>query len=280
MTYRQLLARGKERLEQAGIADAVVDSWELLEHVSGLDRNAYYMHMEDRVAEEQCSAYDRCIEKRASHIPLQQLTGKAYFMGLTFSVNEHVLIPRFDTENLVEQVIHVTKPGMRILDMCTGSGCILLSVLHECPETAGTGVDISEEALQIAQRNAENLGISAEFVKSDLFHNITEEYDIIISNPPYIPTAVIRGLDEEVKDHEPVLALDGREDGLHFYRRIIKEGWGHLHYGGWLCFEIGYDQGQAVSRLMEEAGYAHIQVKKDLAGLDRIVIGGKPCLTD
>ncbi|MDD3338615.1 MAG: peptide chain release factor N(5)-glutamine methyltransferase [Lachnospiraceae bacterium] len=280
MTYRQLLARGKACLEQAGITDAAVDSWELLEHVSGLDRNAYYMHMEDGVAEDQCSAYDRCIEKRASHIPLQQLTGKAYFMGLTFSVNEHVLIPRFDTENLVEQVIRVTKPGMHILDMCTGSGCILLSVLHECPETTGTGVDISKEALQIAQRNAENLGISAEFVKSDLFHNITEEYDIIISNPPYIPTAIIHGLDEEVKDHEPMLALDGREDGLHFYRRIIKEGWEHLHHGGWLCFEIGYDQGQAVSSLMEEAGYINIQVKKDLAGLDRIVIGGKPCLTD
>lgn len=278
MNLSGVLTCGKERLAGAGIADAAVDAWELMEYVWDMDKNYYYMHMDQPADEEKTEQYMGLIAKRASHIPLQHLTGYAHFMGLKLSVNEHVLIPRFDTEVLVEQVLKIMKGHERVLDMCTGSGCILLSILHERPNASGEGADISEKALAVARKNAGDLRIPAKFTESDLFAHISEKYDIIVSNPPYISTEVIALLDEEVKHHEPLTALDGLKDGLHFYRRIIAEASEYLEEGGHLCFEIGFDQGEAVSEMMRQQGYTEVRVIRDLCGLDRVVIGGKPCL--
>ena len=202
-------------------------------------------------------------------------------MGYPFYVNEHVLIPRQDTEVLVEEALKLIKPGIEILDMCTGSGCILLSILkmgkerYHLQNLTGTGVDVSSEALKVAGQNLKRLGVEAIFLQSDLFAEIGSEkrYDMIVSNPPYIRTAVIEELQEEVRLHDPYIALDGKEDGLFFYRKIIAESRNHLKYGGSLLFEIGYDQGEAVSQMMKTNGYQDIFIKKDLAGLDRVVAG-------
>ena len=195
-------------------------------------------------------------------------------MGLDFVVNENVLIPRQDTETLVEEVMKQLHDGFRILDLCTGSGCILLSLLHYSNGCTGVGADISEAALAVARENAGRLGeTSAVFVRGDLFENITGQFEIIVSNPPYIRTGTIETLMDEVRLYEPRLALDGHEDGLYFYRRIISEGKRHLCGGGMLFLEIGYDQREDVMRLMEEAGYRDVAAARDLAGLDRVVYG-------
>ncbi len=280
MNLSSALIYGRKTLEEVNIVDAQVDAWELLEFTCGCDRTYYYLHMDEELSPEQEQLYRERIEKRASHVPVQHITGKAYFMGLEFFVNEHVLIPRFDTEVLVEEVLKRTKEGACILDMCTGSGCILLSVLYEKKDCIGVGADISERALAVAQKNADSLGISASFVHTDLFEHIAGKYDIIVSNPPYIRTDVIDTLEVEVKEHEPVLALDGMADGLYFYRKIVAQAPEFLRENGYLCFEIGYDQGEAVSVLMKDGGFEQVTVIKDLSGLDRVVIGGKPCLTN
>ena len=194
-------------------------------------------------------------------------------MGYLFYVDEHVLIPRQDTETLVEEALKVLKPGMEVLDLCTGSGCILISLMKMCEGLYGTGSDISEEALEVARKNACRLEVNATFIRSSLFEHISGRYDLIVSNPPYIRTSVIQELQEEVRLHDPFIALDGKEDGLYFYREIIKAGGGYLKPGGYLMFEIGYDQGTEVASLMEKHGYRNIMVKKDLAGLDRVVSG-------
>lgn len=277
MNLSSMLRYGKDMLEAASIADAPVDAMELLQYACGIDRNYYYMHMDEEVSADTQVKYEDFLKKRASHIPLQQITGYAYFMGLKFRVNEHVLIPRFDTEILVEETlkcIDKTKKT-KVLDMCTGSGCIILSIADACPEIEGTGVDISPEALLVAKENARELSLPVTFVHSDLFTHIDEKYDIIVSNPPYIPTEVIETLETEVKEHEPMLALDGQDDGLHFYRKITEQALEYLENGGSLCFEIGYDQGDAVSELMKKFGYTYVKTVKDLCGLDRVVTGKK-----
>jgi len=275
MTLKEAYNYGQEQLKIAEIDEAMLDAWYLLEHITGVSRAMYFMDMDKCISEEQLQKYQESISKRARHIPLQHITGVQEFMGLEFCVNEHVLVPRQDTEVLVESVLNVLEDEMKVLDMCTGSGCILLSLLKLTKSTdiSGVGVDISEEALRVANRNAEKLGIDVELLQGDLFSNINEKYDVIVSNPPYIRTAVIEELAEEVKFHDPFLALDGKEDGLYFYRRIIKESPNYLKENGKLYFEIGHDQGEAVSRLMKEAGFAEVTVKKDLAGLDRVVFG-------
>ena len=199
-------------------------------------------------------------------------------MGLTFAVNEHVLIPRQDTEILVEDVLKELHDGMRELDLCTGSGCILLSLLHYSNACEGLGVDLSADALEVAEQNAETLldAVNADrvhFLQSDLFDKVEGKFEIIVSNPPYIASAEVEKLMPVVRDHEPRMALDGTEDGLHFYRRIIEEAGKHLVSSGMLFFEIGYDQGQAVSELMRTEGYREVQVVQDYAGLDRVVFG-------
>lgn len=278
MTYRECYEQGCRTLQAAGIEEAALDARLLLEAVCGTDRNDLLVHGEQPVAPEAEEKYLNWIRQRAEHIPLQQLTGEQGFMGLTFNVNEHVLIPRQDTEILVEEVLKELHDGMRVLDMCTGSGCILLSLLHYSNDCEGLGVDLSAEALEVAGRNVLKVltpekAEHAHFLQSDLFEKVEGKFEIIVSNPPYIASAEVEKLMPEVRDHEPRMALDGTEDGLHFYRRIIKEAGKHLVSSGMLFFEIGYDQGQAVSELMRTEGYCEVQVVQDYAGLDRVVLG-------
>ena len=303
MTYGELYRRGRDALEGAGVPEAELDARLLLEGVCGTDRNDLLAHGDrERSAGEQ-EEYERLIAGRKGRIPLQHLTGVQAFMGLEFAVDGHVLVPRQDTEVLVEEALRNLHDGMRILDMCTGSGCILISLLHYSNDCRGVGADISGEALAVARGNAERLlGASAcawmrdgtevldgcgaddppcaedrqgriSFIESDLFHGIEGRFDIIVSNPPYIRSGEIPGLMPEVREHEPVLALDGGEDGLDFYRRILEGCRAHLCGGGMLFLEIGYDQGEAVSGLLEEAGFLEVAVVKDYAGLDRVVWG-------
>lgn len=276
MTYRQLYEYGVEKLEEAGIEEAKLDARLLLEYICHTDRNTLLVHGDSERNEMEEQFYRMCIDKRATRIPLQHITGEQEFMGLTFRVNQHTLIPRQDTEILVEEGMRHMFDGMRILDMCTGSGCILLSLLKYSNECEGTGVDISEEALKVARENAQRLGLKADFMQGDLFENVPEKrFDMIISNPPYIETAVIKTLMPEVREHEPMQALDGMEDGLFFYRKIVEKAGGFLEKGGWLLFEIGYNQGEAVSNLMTAQGFQNVEVVKDYAGLDRVVLGQK-----
>ena len=278
MTYRECYEQGCRTLQAAGIEEAALDARLLLEAVCGTDRNDLLVHGEQPVAPEAEEKYLNWIRQRAEHIPLQQLTGEQGFMGLTFNVNEHVLIPRQDTEILVEEVLKELHDGMRVLDMCTGSGCILLSLLHYSNDCEGLGVDLSAEALEVAGRNVLKVltpekAEHAHFLQSDLFEKVEGKFEIIVSNPPYIASAEVEKLMPEVRDHEPRMALDGTEDGLYFYRRIIEEAGKHLVSSGMLFFEIGYDQGQAVSELMRTEGYCDVQVVQDYAGLDRVVFG-------
>ena len=304
MTLRTGYTEAKRRLEESGIEEASLDAWLLLEHVTGISRASYYAEPDREMSPDEWRRYSELVGRRAERVPLQHITGTQEFMGLVFEVNEHVLIPRQDTEILVEQALAFIGSGKvpaaensrtRILDMCTGSGCILLSVMHwaesyrqkalrRAGDTArggekqdiiieGTGADISPKALAVAEKNARRLGISAGFVESDLFGAVRGKYGMIVSNPPYIRTDEIKDLQEEVRLHDPVIALDGREDGLYYYRRIVRESRSYLEEGGALLFEIGCDQAEAVSGLMRGVGFSEITVKKDLAGLDRVVSG-------
>lgn len=287
-TFHELLTQGIQLLMNAGIEEARLDAWLLLEYTADISRAWYYAHPESEVNEKIVSEYLSLCQKRAEHIPLQHLTHQACFMGYDFYVDERVLVPRQDTEVLAEEALHQLRNmrNPRILDMCTGSGCLLLSLLMELPDATGTGVDISAAALAVAERNRKNLELEkrAVLVQSDTFSgdyfqknsgNISLEYDMLISNPPYIPTEDIGKLMEEVRFHDPVLALDGREDGLYFYRRITEQAGKYLKPGGWLMYEIGCEQGADVSAIMQGEGFAEVTVKKDLAGLDRVVIGKK-----
>lgn len=281
LTLKQLYKVGTVKLAEEGIEEFSLDAWYLLEYVTGVSKAMYFAEPERAVSEENADRYIDCIRQRAAHIPLQHITGEQEFMGYPFYVNEHVLIPRQDTEILVEEAIQVMRPKMKVLDMCTGSGCIVLSILKMCKEKyymtdlQGIGADVSEEALKVARENSRRLEVPVTWIQSDLFAKIPEEekYDVIVSNPPYIETAVIDTLQEEVRLHDPYIALDGKEDGLYFYRRIISEAGKYLKPQGKLMFEIGCDQAEAVEELMKNAGYEQITVKKDLAGLDRVVYG-------
>lgn len=278
MNYRECYEKGKGALADAGIEEAALDARLLLEHVCGTDRNTLLVHGDRAICPEEEAAFLDLIGQRSSRKPLQQITGEQEFMGLTFRVNENVLIPRQDTEVLVEEVLQNVHDGMRILDMCTGSGCILISILHYSNNCEGVGVDISEAALEVARDNGHRLlpmieEQSLSFIRSDLFASVEGMFDRIVSNPPYIRSAVVDTLMPEVRDHEPRIALDGEEDGLFFYRRIIQDSGKYLKKGGMLFFEIGYDQAEEVSALMEQAGFLEVTVKKDFCGLDRVVFG-------
>ncbi|MBQ9136321.1 MAG: peptide chain release factor N(5)-glutamine methyltransferase [Lachnospiraceae bacterium] len=298
MNYRECYKRGVAELEKNGVPEPENDAALLLEYVCGTNRNTLLAHGDTPVEEVNQRQYEDLIAKRSNRIPLQILTGEQDFCGLTFQVNEHVLIPRQDTEILVEQALKVLKPGMHLLDMCTGSGCILISLLAMSKKIYGEGVDISEKALQVAKANALRLLPEDKQPKwhcGDLFAALPTEttfpdeymagrvciefptfpFDVIVSNPPYIPSAVIDTLMPEVKDYEPRGALDGSEDGLLFYKRIVKEGAPFLLKDGFLLFEIGHDQGEAVKAIMEAGGFENVSIIKDYAGLDRVVIGQK-----
>lgn len=284
MTYRELYEYGRLRLVENEIAEAALDARLLLEYICHTDRNELIVHGDRECSDLEEQFYRMTIDRRASHIPLQHITGVQEFMGLTFKVNEHTLIPRQDTEILVEEAMRHLSDGMRILDMCTGSGCILLSLLKYSNECEGIGIDISGKALAVARENASHLQLDASFLEGDLFTPLADFvsekttdrlFDMIVSNPPYIETAVIDTLMPEVREHEPVLALDGMEDGLHFYRRIVSEAPAHMRKGAYLFFEIGCEQGEAVKTLMQEGGFEQVEILKDYAGLDRVVYGIK-----
>ncbi len=277
MTYRELLSEGIETLQNEGIAEAALDARLLLEYTASVSRAWLLMHYDDPVDGGPKESYVNLIARRAEHIPLQQLTGSTGFMGLSFEVNEHVLIPRQDTETLVEEAMRELFDGMRILDMCTGSGCILLSLLHYSNDTKGVGVDLSEDALTVARRNAQLLDLEerACFWRSDLYEGLkdSEKFDMLVSNPPYIREEEYAGLMPEVRDHEPYMALVAPEEGLSFYRRILEKAPQYLNRGAYVMFEIGCEQGEAVASMMRDAGYADVTVVKDLSGLDRVVRG-------
>lgn len=278
MNYTEAFLMGMQKLKEAEIGEAQLDARLLLEEVCGTDHNTLLCHGDREVSEAEEEQYRKALEQRAVHVPLQHLLGYQDFMGLRFQVNEHVLIPRQDTEILVEEAMRYLHDGMRILDLCTGSGCILLSLLHYSNDCEGTGVDISKEALQVAALNAELLGIKADFFKSDLYEKVTGKFDLLVSNPPYIERKVIPTLMEEVREYDPYIALDGGEDGLDFYRRIIGRAQDYLKRGGQILMEIGSGQAQAVSELLREAGFKEIDICRDFAGLDRVVSGRLPIL--
>ena len=274
MTYREAMALGEKTLNMAGIAEAKNDAWLLLAMISKIDHTFYYMHIDEQMREDELREYESVINKRAERVPLQYITGEQEFMGLPFHVNTNVLIPRQDTETLVEEALKRVYPGMKIMDMCTGSGCILISILKNSHAGEGYGYDVSKLALGVAKENAKLNDVSAIFEHSNLFENVAEqEFDMIVSNPPYIPTGDIAGLMPEVADYEPVSALDGHEDGLYFYREIIGTCQDYLKEDGMVLFEIGCDQGDAVSHMLREAGFTDVEVIQDLAHLDRVVVG-------
>lgn len=274
MQYREIYGQSREALEKAGVAEAALDARLLLEEVCGTDRTVLYAHGERELTEAEEARYLEMIRDRAERIPLQHILGETSFMGLTFLVNKNVLCPRPDTEVLVEEVLKYLHDGMRILDIGTGSGCILLSLLHYSNDCRGVGVDIFPQALQVAKENGKRLAVEqAEFLQSDLFEKVEGKFEIIVSNPPYIRSGEIAGLMPEVRDHEPHGALDGGDDGLLFYRKITDGAKAHLHGGGMLFYEIGSDQGEAVQYIMEEAGYREVEIIKDFSGLDRVVCG-------
>lgn len=350
--WADVLNYGKKILKNAGIAEADLDAWYLFEQIFGISRAQYFLCARENIAgstaqkmavqeqtgnslesknaldcvelwlKEKLSAYENTLKKRASRIPLQQILGQQEFMGLTFFVNEHVLIPRQDTETLVELVLNEQKDkNVSILDMCTGSGCIAVSLKKLGGYVCVEGADISEEALKVAKRNSEEILENSDvnndvvssrteqiqnctnltnnqnkqdnseermvsevrtvpqtgvtFRRSDMFSAFpeTERFNVIVSNPPYIPSAVIEELEPEVRDHEPRGALDGTADGLYFYRILAEECAKHLTPGGHVYFEIGYDQGMAVKELLDNHGFEDTRVIQDLAGKDRVVCG-------
>ena len=320
MTLYDLLNEGSSILRQAGDTDAENDAKLLL--LNAFDLNLVHFLMDrlrplsetDVAVQEQIQNYCAMVAKRPSRVPLQQILGSQEFMGLDFFVNEHVLIPRQDTETLVELVLKEQQgkqqeqqlegqqkkqqeqqpeeqqkkqrgqqpeeqPGKprKLLDLCTGSGCIAISLAVKGGFESVTATDLSEEALKVAERNARTHQVPIRFFQGDLFSALPQSevktFDIITSNPPYIPTAVIATLEPEVREHEPMMALDGTEDGLKFYRQIAKEAGSWLKPGGSIYLEIGYDQGEAVSGLLEDAGFTNVRVVKDLPGKDRVVCG-------
>lgn len=308
MTLQQLLDQGTEQLRSAGVPDAGLDARYLLLDTFGLGLASFLADRGRNVdgmpgGAEKAQAYEALITRRAERIPLQQLLGVQEFMGLEFFVNEHVLIPRQDTETLVELVLEERKQrDLDVLDVCTGSGCIAVSLARLGGYRSVTALDVSAEALKVAEKNAAALlgeyGGDFRLVQSDMFAGLEPgkqdvfpgqaigkaaasrdlprpshppRFDILVSNPPYIPSRVIEGLEPEVRDHEPRLALDGSQDGLKFYRILASEGKRFLRPGGAVYFEIGWDQAQAVSALLEQEGFARIRTVKDMAGMDRVV---------
>ena len=278
-TIQQLLDYGKDKLIQSGNEYAKYDRKVLLEEALGCNYMYMLTHGDEEVPEDKEQQYRKWITRRSEHYPLQYLLGYAHFMDYTFAVNEHVLIPRNDTEILVENANEVLagmeeeQKTIRVLDLCCGSGCIGISLKLYHKQIELTLSDISEEALAVARQNVERHQVDAKVQQGDLLEGITERYDMIVSNPPYIESRVIDTLMPEVREYEPMLALDGGEDGLMFYRRIVDQAQSHLMQGGWLFFEIGYNQGQDVATLMQEHGFTNVQVIKDYAGLDRVVYG-------
>ncbi|MBO6133984.1 MAG: peptide chain release factor N(5)-glutamine methyltransferase [Lachnospiraceae bacterium] len=272
MNYREALKSGEKELEASGIECFEVDAYSLLAHVTGKNRTFILSHGdEEDLTDREQEIYSLLIEKRAGRVPLQHLIGSVDFMGLEFLVCPRVLIPRIDTEFLVEEALRVIDDGSRVLDLCVGSGCILLSIMKYKNGIDGVGSDISDEALELSSRNAEKLGLSPVLIKGDMFENIEGKFDYIISNPPYIRTDDIDSLQEEVRLYDPRIALDGGFDGLDFYRVIAGSAAQYLNREGRIFLEIGYDQGEEVKRIFEDAGYLDVEMIRDYSGNMRVI---------
>ncbi|MBQ7758727.1 peptide chain release factor N(5)-glutamine methyltransferase [Anaerotignum sp.] len=280
-TIGEVLRAGKARLKAAGKEAYAFEAELLLEKAAGLNRTALFLLDGENLSDEAAELYEGFLSEREQGRPTQYILGEWEFMGLPFHVGEGVLIPRGDTEVLVETILEKqqTESLKSILDIGTGSGCIPISLGHYGKFENIMAVDISQKALGYAAKNAAENNITIDFYESDLFSNVPKEWqgklDAIVSNPPYIPKMDIEELMIEVKDFEPLNALDGGEDGLDFYRAIVEQGREWLKDGGWLFFEIGYDQGEALLSLLSEFGYTEIGLKQDLAGLDRVAFGRK-----
>ena len=281
MTFFELWKWGEKRLAESGIREADLDAKYLLLEAFEMDLAHFLLREQEQVpsTDGRTREYSDAVVARASRVPLQYLTGKQDFMGLTFHVDERVLIPRQDTETLAELVLRENpEKNIRLLDLCTGSGCLAVSLAVLGGYEEVDAGDISPDALEVAEENGRRLGGNVHFVESDLFSALDpgKAYDVIVSNPPYIPTEVIEGLEPEVRDHEPRMALDGSGDGLAFYRRLAAESPSHLKPGGRLYLEIGWDQGESVEALLRENGFEDIEVVRDDAGNCRVVRGKRP----
>ena len=264
-SLKGLLADGSKMLTQAGIDEAELDARYILEYITGLNSAQYFIHSEDIIEKNKAEEFFRLIERRSKRIPLSYVIGTRDFFGLTFKVDENVLIPEQETELLVEEVIKYSE-GKSVLDMCTGSGCIAISIALFGEPSKVAASDISEKALEVARENAKSLKAGEiSFIQGDMF-------DIIVSNPPYIETGEIDELMPEVRDYIPRLALDGDIDGLKFYRIISKEAVKKLNKNGRIFYEIGYNQSRAVASILLENGFTDVKIMKDYSGLDRIVM--------
>lgn len=293
MTLENCLRQGINTLQSNNVSDADFDAFALLEYVTGVSKSDFFFKKSDEISDSCYERYIELIERRSKREPLQHITNRQNFFGYDFYVDSNVLIPRQDTEVLIEKILEVIEANFNveissdisILDMCTGSGCIAITMYKELIKRGfnidATAVDLSKDALAVTEKNVENLvGIKAlnntfHIIESDIFSNINNNrsYDLIVSNPPYIPTRDIEKLEPEVRDYDPIMALDGDTDGLRFYRRIIEESSNYLNNNGFIAFEIGYNQGDDVKSLLEEKGYKDIHIYKDLGGLDRVIIG-------
>ena len=275
MTIRESLNKGMIILKSNNIETPKLKARLLLQYILKKDRQYLIVYDNKEIDKKQQWEYFINIEKLANGVPLQHITHRQEFMKMDFFVNENVLIPRPDTEILVEEVIEIAKKidKPRILDLCTGSGAIAISIAKNVPSAEVWAIDISEKALEVAKKNAHNLQAKVKFKKSNLFSNINKtKFDIIVSNPPYIKKADIKLLSNEVQK-EPEIALDGGYDGLDFYRKISSQAIDYLKFESYLCFEIGYDQQEDVLEIIKDAKhYNKTYCKKDLFGNDRIII--------
>ncbi|HKM28554.1 MAG TPA: peptide chain release factor N(5)-glutamine methyltransferase [Anaerovoracaceae bacterium] len=294
LPVKEILNIGQRQLAEAGVADAAIDTKLLYCYMMNMTESQFILAWQNALPDSLCEEFFKLLEIRTSGVPVQYIIGYQEFMGLKFEVNEKVLIPRQDTETMVEDAISIVnenklrgedfpikpKKSWDVLDLCCGSGAIGISLAKFCPNARVTGSDVSNDALQVARENAKSLGMSSKvsFVSGDLLQPFKgkfskKKFDMIISNPPYIESLVIPTLQREVKDHEPMMALDGGEDGLDFYKKIISDVAENLKKEGVLVLEIGYNQMEQVKALLENTfKFENITGLKDLAGRDRIVI--------
>ena len=279
MNIEEILKKEINNLKQNNIENSTLKAKILLANILNVKKEYLLIHSEEEIKQEDKIKYENCIKELIKGKPLQYITNKQEFMGLDFYVDENVLIPQPDTEILVEKAIEIaeTTQKNKILDMCTGSGCIAISLAKKINNTQIIAVDISNNALNVANKNAINNNVEnkIKFINSDIFNNIEEKFDIIVSNPPYIETETINKLEIEVQN-EPHLALDGGIDGLKFYKTIANNAFKYLNENGYLLLEIGYNQQNSVTQLLQDIGkYKNIETVKDLGGNYRIVIARK-----
>ncbi len=287
ISYREAVLSAADKLKKCGVDNPQYDSQELLMYAANMDRTTYLLHCEEHIDDKLYAVFEKLVKRRAAREPLQHILGYTYFWGRKYLVNENVLIPRQDTEVLIEKALEYICTGDSVLDMCTGSGCIIITLACEKKLSRAVGVDLSKKALEVARKNAVNLLADVEWIESDLFQQMDKSietnkqmnvlYDVIVSNPPYIESDVIDTLSDEVRYFDPLMALDGGNDGLVFYRKITEQSVNYLKQGGWLLYEIGSNQSKQVRDIMAANGYEDIHIVEDLAGLCRVVMGRLKC---